>query len=91
MPAAIHSGGTYAENYGRAISFFVHLHRATDEPKYLQHANDLATEAVTKLFENSLFKGHPAKSYYETTNGVGILLVALLELDAPSKNLGGAF
>lgn len=90
MPRAL-DGGTYAENYGRAISFFVHLYRATSKPTYLERAEDLAREAVTKLFENGLFKGHPAKPYYEATNGVGILLHALLELDAPDTDLGGSF
>ena len=36
------------------------------------------------------FLGHAAKPYYETTNGVGLLLVALLELDSPHEDLGGA-
>ncbi len=91
MPAARDSGGTYAENYGRAISFFVHLYRATDDKKYLRQATELAQEAVDKLFENGLFKGHPAKPYYETTNGSGFLLYALLELDAPNEPMRGAF
>ncbi len=47
---------------------------------------------VSKLsIENGLFKGHPAKPYYEATNGVGLLLWALLELDAPTEPLAGAF
>ena len=91
MPAARETGGTYAENYGRAISFFVHLSRATGDSKYLDRAGELAQDAVDKLFENGLFKGHPAKPYYESTNGVGLLLYALLELDAPQDELRGAF
>ena len=91
MPAVIKTGGAYAEDYGRAISFFVHVYRATKDPKHLRLAEGLAGEAVEKLFENGLFKGHPAKPYYETTNGVGLLLWALLELDAPLEELPGAF
>jgi len=91
MPAARETGGTYAENYGRAISFLVHLYRATQDEKRLRLARDLAREAIEKLFENDLFKGHPAKPYYEATNGVGLLLWALLELDAPDEPLRGAF
>ncbi|MGI9427122.1 MAG: hypothetical protein ACR2NM_00575 [Bythopirellula sp.] len=90
MPRAAETGGAYAEDYGRAISLFVHLHRATKEEKYLELAKELAKEAVSKLYHNGLFLGHPAKPYYENTNGVGLLLVALLELDAPSEILGGA-
>ena len=33
----------------------------------------------------------PAKEYYEATNGVGILLWALLDLDAPEEYLAHAF
>lgn len=91
MPEASKTGGTYAENYGRTISFFVHLHRATQKQHYLDVAEKVAQEAVKKLYENGLFKGHPAKPYYEATNGVGLLLHALLELDAPSESMPGAF
>ena len=45
---------------------------------------------MRKLFHNGLFKGHAAKPYYETTNGVGLLLYALLELDSPEEALKGA-
>ncbi len=91
MPSVRNTGGAYAEDYGRAISFFVHLHRATAEAKYLRLAEQLAGEAVTKLFKNGIFKGHAAKPYYEAVNGVGLLLYALLELDAPREPLEGAF
>ena len=64
--------------------------RATKEPRYLKRAESLGRQAVSKLFENGLFKGHPAKHYYEATNGVGLLLWALLELDAPTERLAAA-
>ena len=104
LPESRATGGTYAANYGRAISFFVHLHRATEEPKYLELANQLAQEAVDKLYVETdiddaqgnrrsygIFKGHPAKPYYEAVDGVGILLLALLELDQPHVAWQGAF
>ncbi len=87
LPGAEEKGGTYAENYGRAISFFLHLHRATNNPADLRTALDLADEAVGKLYENGWFKGHPAKPYYEATDGVGYLLYALTELVAYPKPL----
>jgi hypothetical protein len=104
LPESSATGGTYAANYGRAISFFVHLYRATGEQIYLDLAEKLAEDAVQKLFVKTelkgddgqirsygIFKGHPAKPYYESVDGVGFLLLALLELDSPTKNLGGAF
>ena len=90
LPLAAKTGGAYAEDYGRAISFFVHLHRATGEKHHLDLANTLAEDAVRKLYHNGLFKGHAAKPYYETTNGVGLLLYAMLELDSPDEPLKGA-
>lgn len=80
MPGSQALGGTYAENYGRAISFFVRLHRATQDDADLALAQALAVEAIDKLVVNGWVKGHPAKPYYESTDGVGFLLYALLEL-----------
>ncbi|MBI4550959.1 MAG: hypothetical protein HY710_01715 [Candidatus Latescibacteria bacterium] len=84
MPEAVQKGGTYAEGYGRAISFFVHLYRATGDPKDWHTALSLADDAMDKLCENGWVKGHAGKPYYETTDGVGLLLCAFLEL-AESK------
>ena len=91
MPEAAKAGGTYAENYGQGISFYVHLWRASRDAKLLGLARRLADEAVAKLYRNGIFTGHPAKPYYEATNGVGILLWSLLELDAPEATSEGAF
>ncbi|MBQ02156.1 MAG: hypothetical protein CL477_15920 [Acidobacteria bacterium] len=104
LPESRETGGTYANNYGRAISFFVHLYRAAGEKRYLKLAENLAQEAIDQLFVETeivlaqgkvkkygLFRGHPAKPYYEAGNGVGFLLLALLELDQPDKKSPGAF
>ena len=80
LPEVEKTGGSYAEDYGRTISFFVHLHHATGERHYLDLAERVAREAVDKLYANGLFRAHPAKPYYEATQGVGILLHSLLEL-----------
>jgi len=91
LPDVTETGGTYAENYGRAISFFVHLYRATQEQHYLNLAETLARESVEKLYENGLFRGHPAKPYYDALDGVGLLLWALLDLDDPEQALQAAY
>ncbi|NUN96248.1 MAG: hypothetical protein HUU16_08740 [Candidatus Omnitrophica bacterium] len=80
LPSAEGAGGTYAENYGRSISFFLNLHQTTGNPEDLDTALQLADDAIEKLYENGWFKGHPAKPYYEATDGVAYLLYALLEL-----------
>jgi hypothetical protein len=86
MPEVLNTGGTYAENYGRTISFFVNMYHATGELRYLRIARTTAREAIAKLFLNGLFKGHPAKPHYQSNDGVGLLLHALMQLDAlPEK------
>jgi len=73
--------GTHAGKYGRAISFLVHLYASTGEERYLGQARELADQAIAKLWHDDLFRGHPAKPYYEAMDGVGYLLYALLTLD----------
>lgn len=85
MPTA-GEGGTYAESYGRAISFFLSLHHADGKAEDLETAKELARDALERLREGAWIKGHPAKPYYSASDGVGFLLYALLELDAyPAK------
>jgi hypothetical protein len=73
--------GTYAVHYGQLISFLLQLHALAGDPAHLALASDVATEAVSKLYYNGLLRGHPAKPYYEAADGVGYLLVALIQLD----------
>ena len=77
--------GTYADKYGRTISFFIDMHALTGKQKYLELAQKFADEAIAKLYVNGLFKGHPAKPYYESIDGVGCLLYSLAELDQVLK------
>jgi uncharacterized protein YyaL (SSP411 family) len=73
--------GTYAGKYGRTISFLLHLYVVTGERQHLDDARSMADMAIEKLHHKGLFRGHPAKPYYEAMDGVGYLLYALLELD----------
>ena len=73
--------GTYAGKYGRTISFLLHLYVATGERRHLDAARSMADTAIEKLNHKGLFRGHPAKPYYEAMDGVGYLLYALLQLD----------
>lgn len=78
--------GTYAGLYGQAVSFLLHMHLLTGDPHYLHMARSTADDAIARLFHNGLFRGHPAKPYYEAVDGVGYLLYALLELDQVIKH-----
>jgi hypothetical protein len=78
--------GTYAGKYGRAISFFINMYVISGEDNYLEEACRLADTGIEKLYKNGLFRGHPAKPYYEAMDGVGYLLYALLQLDYVLNN-----
>ena len=84
LPETAVTGGSYAEDYGRVVNFFTRMYNTTGESHYLQTAEEVAQDAVDKLYVNDIFRGHPAKPYYEATNGVGLLLDALLDLDEVS-------
>lgn len=80
---AIH--GTYAGLYGRIISFHLHLAELTGDKAHVAFAREVAREAVSKLYYKGMFRGHPAKPYHEAVDGVGYLLVGLLQLDQVRK------
>lgn len=73
--------GTYAGLYGRTISFLLHMRRLTGEAEYRRFAKQVANEALSKLYYRGLIRGHPCKPYYESVDGVGYLLYALVQLD----------
>ncbi len=73
--------GAYADHYGKTIMFFLGMRRLSGEARYETMARRVADEAIEKLYHNGLFRGHPAKPYYESMDGVGTLLMALLELE----------
>jgi hypothetical protein len=82
--------GTYADKYGRTISFYIDMYALTRRGEYLASAKKFADEAIEKLYVNGMFKGHPAKPYYESIDGVGTLIYALIELDQTIEgNLSG--
>ena len=78
--------GTYAGKYGRTILFLLHLYILTGDRHYLNSARSMANMAIDKLYHKGLFRGHPAKPYYEAIDGVGYLLYALLAIDEVLKD-----
>ncbi|MCA9448139.1 MAG: hypothetical protein KC931_13560, partial [Candidatus Omnitrophica bacterium] len=84
LPQIRETGGTYAENYGRAISFFLDAALVLDRNDLKKKAEEIAREAIDHLRreDSGLFLGHAAKGTYEATDGVGCLLYALLQLDS---------
>jgi hypothetical protein len=78
--------GTYAGKYGRTVSFYLQMFILTGDYKNLIQAKKIADLAINKLYYKGLFRGHPAKQYYEAVDGVGYLLYALVQLNEISKN-----
>lgn len=70
---------TYAENYGRCIHFLARTGKELRRPELEAAAVDLCREAVDGLFRNGMFAGATNGSLYEAVDGVGYLLLALLE------------
>ncbi len=73
-------GGTYAQHYGMIISFFCEVAAATGDKRHLHTAEAYARQAIELLFTGKIFRGHPAKPYYEAADGVGFLCHGLIQL-----------
>ncbi len=71
-------GWAYAENYGRCIHFLACAGLELGEDRLLSSAFALADEARDHLWENGMFQGYPGSHVYESVDGVGFLLLALM-------------
>ena len=74
--------GLFADHYGRMIQFALSMHRLTGDDDWLNLARQVADAAIGELWRGKIFVGHVAKTHYYNTDHVGILLYALLQLDA---------
>lgn len=68
----------YAESYGRCVRFLIRAGLRLKENVYLEHARELAEEAIDQLWEDGMFQGYPDSHVYESVDGVGFLLLALI-------------
>ena len=71
----------YADQYGRCIHFLMSASRGLRDPSLLPLARSLADQAVIRLYENGWFQGTAGSHLYESVDGVGYLLLALIELE----------
>lgn len=70
----------YAEHYGRAIRFLLRASRTFDHQPYHQQADALAQQAMEQLFDCGMFRSHTGEDRYDAVDGVGYLMLALIDL-----------
>ena len=68
----------YAESYGRCIHFLARAAGQLNDGQLRKDASSLADEAVDRLVEHGVFQGYPDGHVYESVDGVGFLLLALI-------------
>ncbi len=79
LPARNGRGG-YAEHYGRCIHFLWRCSRTLGTEPYETLARRVAAEAVDRLWDGDMLRGHPGEHRYDAVDGVGFLALALLAL-----------
>lgn len=84
IPARGGKGG-YAEHYGRGIHFLNKAYHIFGRKEWLNLAFALADEAVEKLFDHGMFRGHPGEDRYDAVDGVGYLMLALMHLQTGNE------
>jgi len=73
--------GLFADHYGRVIQFAISLYGVTGDKSWQDFAVEVADAACKELETEKIFVGHVEKrDLYENSDGVGILLYGLLQL-----------
>jgi hypothetical protein len=72
--------GTFAQGYGQLISFYVYMAEVTGDTSYLTTAEEIAGDAISKLWTGKILRGFPGKHWYESVDGPGYLVQGLFEL-----------
>ena len=75
----------YAGQYGQCIDFLTEAAVALEKPELRQQAHELARESIDRLCENGWFQGYPEAHLYESVDGVGDLLLALIRLETTER------
>lgn len=74
--------GAYAELFGRAIHFLLSAGRVLSRPEYSAQARRLADQACRTLLAQGMFRSHGGEDRYDSVDGTGYLLLALIELQS---------
>ncbi len=86
-----HGTWAYAESYGRCIHFLTRAGLQLGEERFLADAQVLADEAGERFFANGMFQGYPSDHVYESVDGVGFLMLALMSLETRQSDNSHGF
>lgn len=75
--------GAYAANYGSCIRFLLRASVVLKETKYRTLAEELAADAIDRLYlaDVGAFRSHPGENTADSVDGLGVLFLALMELE----------
>jgi hypothetical protein len=75
--------GGYAEHYGRCLHFLLRAAQALDDPACIPLAREIAEDAISRLWceETGMFRSHPGEDRADAVDGLGILFLALHQLE----------
>ena len=75
--------GAYAASYGRCIHFLSRASRVLNEPAHRKLAEQVAEDAIDALYVPSVgaFRSHPGEDVADAVDGLGVLFLALMELE----------
>jgi len=80
LPAWDGKGG-YADLYGRVIHFLLGGYEAFSDERFRILAQDVAEEAVSRLYADGMFRTHTGEDRYDVADTFGLLAASLIWLD----------
>ena len=90
LPARNGLGG-YAEHYGRAMHFLWRAGHVMDRRDWRQLAINARDEALAVLGKGERLSSHPWEARVDGVDGMGWLILALLEMDGFAADMDGLF
>ncbi len=80
LPAWDGKGG-YADLYGRVIHFLLGGHKTFSDERFRILAQDVANEAVERLYAQGMFRTHTGEDRYDVADMFGFLATSLIWLE----------
>lgn len=91
LPAWDGKGG-YADLYGRVIHFLLGGHKTFSDERFRILAQDVADEAVERLYAQGMFRTHTGEDRYDVADMFGFLAASLIWLETGEEpNMMGIY